>query len=102
MVTWCAVPIRGGVRLAVTPRRLPARHTKGERSVRQHRPTRRVRSFLALFVVVAAALGLGACAGQAPPPPPQVIGDKGTPYGDLLVPKLEASVTDGAVGVPVD
>ena len=33
---------------------------------------------------------------------PQVITDKGTPFGDLLVPKLTASVTDGAVGVAVD
>ena len=33
---------------------------------------------------------------------PQVITDKGTPFGDLLVPKLTASVTDGAVGVSVD
>ena len=35
------------------------------------------------------------------PPQPQVIADKGTPFGDLLVPKLTSSVTDGAVGVPV-
>ena len=33
---------------------------------------------------------------------PQIITDKGTPFGDLLVPKLTASVTDGAVGVTVD
>ena len=33
---------------------------------------------------------------------PQIIADKGTPFGDLLVPKLTASVTDGAVGVSVD
>ena len=32
----------------------------------------------------------------------QRIADKGTPYGDLLVPKLTASVKDGAVGVAVD
>jgi hypothetical protein len=32
----------------------------------------------------------------------KVITDKGTPYGDLLVPKLQASVTDGAVGVSVE
>jgi lipoprotein-anchoring transpeptidase ErfK/SrfK len=30
------------------------------------------------------------------------IADKGTPYGDLLVPKVTTSVTDGAVGVAVD
>ena len=34
--------------------------------------------------------------------PVKVILDKGTPYADLLVPKLTASVTDGAVGVVVD
>ena len=28
--------------------------------------------------------------------------DKGTPFADLLVPKLTSSVTDGAVGVTVD
>ena len=40
---------------------------------------------------------------QLPTPPPiQRIADKGTPFGDLLVPKLTASVTDGAVGVTVD
>ncbi|PRC58270.1 hypothetical protein C6A85_29340, partial [Mycobacterium sp. ITM-2017-0098] len=32
----------------------------------------------------------------------QVITDKGTPFGDLLVPKLTSSVQDGAVGVSVD
>ncbi|MEQ0619573.1 hypothetical protein ABLN73_05890, partial [Mycobacterium tuberculosis] len=32
----------------------------------------------------------------------KVIADKGTPFADLLVPKLTASVTDGAVGVTVD
>lgn len=37
-----------------------------------------------------------------PTPTPDVITDKGTPYADLLVPKLEASVTDGAIGVAVD
>lgn len=33
---------------------------------------------------------------------PQTITDKGTPYADLLVPQLDASVTDGAVGVSVE
>lgn len=32
----------------------------------------------------------------------KAIVDKGTPFADLLVPKLTASVTDGAVGVTVD
>ena len=43
-----------------------------------------------------------ATARLPPPPQPQTITDKGTPFGDLLVPKLTASVTDGAVGVTVD
>ena len=47
-------------------------------------------------------LGLSACSSNSAPPPPQVITDKGTPFGDLLVPKLAATVTDGAVGVSVD
>ncbi|HET6736626.1 MAG TPA: Ig-like domain-containing protein [Mycobacterium sp.] len=58
--------------------------------------------FAATAVVGAAALVLTACSGTAAPPEPQVISDKGTPFGDLLVPKLQASVTDGAIGVPVD
>src|SRR6476620_10018015 len=54
-------------------------------------------------MVPAIVLGLSACNGTpAPPPQPQTITDKGTPFGDLLVPKLTASVTDGAVGVTVD
>src|SRR6202040_533570 len=47
-------------------------------------------------------LGLSACNSAPAPPRPKVITDKGTPYGDLLVPKLTASVKDGAVGVTVD
>jgi lipoprotein-anchoring transpeptidase ErfK/SrfK len=47
-------------------------------------------------------LGLSACGGNHAPSQPQVITDKGTPYGDLLVPKLTASVKDGAVGVSVE
>ena len=31
-----------------------------------------------------------------------MITDKGTPFGDLLVPKLQASVSDGSIGVPVE
>lgn len=48
-------------------------------------------------MVVASGCGAGSST-----PAPQVITDKGTPYADLLVPKLQASVTDGAVGVAVD
>ena len=53
-------------------------------------------------LVPAIALVLTACGGPAEPPAPQVISDKGTPYGDLLVPKLTSSVQDGAVGVSVE
>jgi lipoprotein-anchoring transpeptidase ErfK/SrfK len=53
-------------------------------------------------LIPAVVLGLSACSRETAPPAPQVITDKGTPYGDLLVPKLTASVTDGAVGVTVD
>jgi lipoprotein-anchoring transpeptidase ErfK/SrfK len=65
---------------------------------------RGVRSLLAAIVVVPAlVLGVSGCdSAPTPPPQPQTITDKGTPYGDLLVPKLTASVTDGAVGVTVD
>jgi len=64
---------------------------------------RRFRAFLmAIAVVPTLVLGLSACGGNSAPPQPQVIDDKGTPFGDLLVPKLTASVKDGAVGVLVD
>jgi lipoprotein-anchoring transpeptidase ErfK/SrfK len=56
---------------------------------------------VAAALIPAIVLGLSACGRQAPPQP-QVITDKGTPYGDLLVPKLTASVKDGAVGVSVE
>ena len=64
---------------------------------------RRYRAWLvALAVVPALVFGVSACSGNSAPPHPQVIDDKGTPFGDLLVPKLTASVKDGAVGVTVD
>ncbi|BBX01517.1 hypothetical protein BST36_15820 [Mycolicibacterium moriokaense] len=44
-------------------------------------------------------LGLSACSTKSAPPAPQVIADKGTPFGDLLLPKLAATVKDGDVGV---
>ena len=57
----------------------------------------------ALLLVPAVVFGVSACnSAPAAPPQPQTITDKGTPFGDLLVPKLTASVTDGAVGVTVD
>lgn len=66
-------------------------------------PARRSRfgSLLAaLLLVTAAMMGLSACGQQDAGP--KVLAGKGTPYGDLLVPKLTATVTDGAVGIPVD
>src|SRR3954451_6789216 len=73
------------------------------RQVRSVTPMRRYRSWLiALALIPALALGAGACSSNSAPPAPQTILDKGTPYADLLVPKLQASVTDGAVGVAVD
>lgn len=53
-------------------------------------------------VALATVVGLTACGAEKAPEQPKTIADKGTPYGDLLVPKLTASVTDGAVGVTVD
>jgi lipoprotein-anchoring transpeptidase ErfK/SrfK len=66
------------------------------------RPRRKRAWVVAAALVPAIMLGLSACSSNSEPPPPQVITDKGTPFGDLLVPKLTASVTDGAVGVSVD
>nr|WP_090274386.1 Ig-like domain-containing protein [Mycolicibacterium komanii]CRL67336.1 ErfK/YbiS/YcfS/YnhG family protein [Mycolicibacterium komanii] len=65
------------------------------------RPRRRA-WLVTVALIPALALGLSACGGNSAQPQPQVIDDKGTPFGDLLVPKLTASVTDGAVGVSVD
>ncbi len=56
----------------------------------------------ALLLIPAVVLALGACGRGADPEPMRTITDKGTPFGDLLVPKLTASVTDQAVGVAVD
>src|SRR5690242_16690728 len=70
-------------------------------------PTKHFRCRPRSWVVAAAlipgiVLGLDACGSKTAAPQPQVITDKGTPYGDLLVPKLTASVKDGAVGVRVE
>jgi len=55
---------------------------------------------VALIVLVVAVLGLSGCGrGSAPV---QVLDGKGTPYSDLLVPMVTASVKDGDVGVAVD
>ena len=59
------------------------------------------RRWFALAVALV-ALTLGACSTPTPAaPPPEAITDKGTPFGDLLVPRLAANVSDGAIGVPV-
>lgn len=64
-------------------------------------PRSRWRSWFALLlVVIAAVAGVGGCGHRQSGP--QVLAGKGTPYGDLLVPKLTATVKDGAVGVPVE
>lgn len=60
------------------------------------------RGWLAALMVPLVALGLGACSSDGNKSPENAIFDKGTPFADLLVPKLTASVTDGAVGVGVD
>jgi len=61
----------------------------------------RLRAWLAVFLVAPTALfGVSACGTRAPES--AVLADKGSPYSDLLVPKLTATVQDGAVGVPVD
>ena len=62
--------------------------------------TRLRRGLAALAVVPALVAGVSACAGQRGAV--DVLADKGTPYSDLLVPKLTATVQDGAVGVPVE
>ncbi|KJX75691.1 lipoprotein LppS [Mycobacterium lepromatosis] len=68
--------------------------------------TRRVwpkawRALLALLVISVVMPGV-ACNRGGGTEPIHLIGDKGTPFADLMVPKLTASVTDGAVGVTVD
>jgi lipoprotein-anchoring transpeptidase ErfK/SrfK len=61
------------------------------------------RSWLgALLLVPLVVLTLSACGNDTTTPVAQTIANKGTPFGDLLIPKLTASVTDGAVGVTVD
>jgi lipoprotein-anchoring transpeptidase ErfK/SrfK len=65
-------------------------------------PRRNRRWLIAIALIPAVVLGMSACSTKSAPPAPQVITDKGTPFGDLLVPKLAASVKDGDVGVSVD
>lgn len=64
---------------------------------------RRGRAWLvAAALVPSIVFALSACSGSPEQTQPQMIADKGTPFGDLLVPKLTSSVQDGAVGVSVD
>ncbi len=53
-------------------------------------PLRRGRSWLAAAIASVAVLGVG-CGGGHTAAPARVIFDKGTPFADLLVPKLTAS-----------
>jgi lipoprotein-anchoring transpeptidase ErfK/SrfK len=64
-------------------------------------PLRTSRSWLAIALTLFAVVGT-ACSNGQTAAPAKVIFDKGTPFADLLVPKLTSSVTDGAVGVTVD
>jgi lipoprotein-anchoring transpeptidase ErfK/SrfK len=64
-------------------------------------PLRRRRWWLIVALVAVAVFGV-ACSSAPAAAPVKNIVDKGTPFADLLVPKLTASVTDGAVGVTVD
>ena len=71
--------------------------------MRNYRPAfrSRVRTLLAAVLVIPALLlVLSGCVHRDSGP--KVLAGKGTPYSDLMVPKLTGSVQDGAVGVPVD
>ena len=64
-------------------------------------PLRRPRLSLVVAMISVAVFGV-ACSSNSGPVTPKAIVDKGTPFADLLVPKLIASVADGKVGVTVD
>lgn len=70
------------------------------RTSRIGRPNTRL-GLIAGAVVALTVLLIG-CSSNAAAPAPQVIADKGDPYSELLVPTLQYSVADGAVGVAVD
>ena len=59
------------------------------------------RSWWAVLLLLP-ALVLSACSAGSETAPSERIADKGTPFADLLVPRVTASFADGAVGVPVD
>ncbi|MDT7758348.1 MAG: hypothetical protein QOH27_4246, partial [Mycobacterium sp.] len=65
---------------------------------------RRIRTWMVIVALLPAVVfGATSCDNTpAPPPQPLTIADKGTPFGDLLMPKLTSSVADGDVGVTVD
>jgi lipoprotein-anchoring transpeptidase ErfK/SrfK len=65
-------------------------------------PRGRVRSGLAVVALLSSVLvGVSGCSGQRSAAT-EVLAAKGTPYSDLLVPKVTATVLDGAVGVAVE
>jgi lipoprotein-anchoring transpeptidase ErfK/SrfK len=64
-------------------------------------PLRKRRLSLGVAIISVAVFSV-ACSGSQTAAQPKQIVDKGTPFADLLVPKLASSVTDGAVGVTVD
>lgn len=63
------------------------------------RPHRLLAVVMLLVLVVA---GVSGCGGGTTAPEVRRITEKGTPYNDLLLPKLTSSVQDGAVGIAVD
>ncbi len=64
---------------------------------------RRGRSWIsAVGMILALVLGVVGCSGAPSQAEVKRIAQKGTPYSDLLLPRLTASVKDGAVGVAVD
>jgi lipoprotein-anchoring transpeptidase ErfK/SrfK len=64
-------------------------------------PLRKQRLSLAVAIISVAVFSVACSSSHTAAPPKQIV-DKGTPFADLLVPKLTSSVTDGAVGVTVD
>ena len=56
----------------------------------------------ALVMIPALAVALSSCNGNADAEATKIIIDKGTPFEDLLIPKVTTSVTDKSISVPVD
>jgi lipoprotein-anchoring transpeptidase ErfK/SrfK len=61
----------------------------------------RARLSLVVAIISVAVFGVS-CSSSPTAAPAKNITDKGTPFADLMVPKLTSSVADGAVGVTVD